>query len=148
MADRTESSIRIDAPPADVLAVVSDLQTYPDWADGITEVAVLSRRPDGLPAQARFAMSSGPVRDSLLLQYVWDTAEDGSGTVSWSLAEPGAMTKVMDGSYELAGDGSRTEVTYRLAVEVGVLLPGLLRRKAERTIVDAALLNLKARVEG
>ncbi len=93
-------------------------------------------------------MSSGPVRDSLLLQYVWDTDDDGSGNMSWSLVEPGSMTKVMDGSYELAAADGGTEVTYRLAVEVSIRIPGLLRRKAERTIVDAALTNLKARVEG
>lgn len=148
MAERTESSIRVDAPPADVLAVVADLEAYPEWADGITEVTVLETAPDGTPERARFVMSSGPVKDSLLLQYGWDTTDDGAGTVSWSLVEPGAMTSVLDGAYLLTPDGDGTTVTYRLAVEVRIKMPGMLRRKAERTIIDTALSNLKARVEG
>ena len=148
MAERTESSIRIDAPPADVLAVVADLESYPEWADGITEVTVVETDQGGTPERARFVMASGPVKDSLLVQYSWDTADDGAGTVSWSLVEPGAMTSVMDGAYVLTPDGAGTTVTYRLAVEVKIKMPGLLRRKAERTIIDSALNNLRARVEG
>ena len=148
MAERTESSIRIDAPPVDVLAVVADVEAYPEWADGISEVTVLQANADGTPDRARFVMASGPVKDSLHVRYSWDTTPDGAGTVSWSLVEPGAMTSLMDGAYVLVPDGDGTTVTYRLAVEVKIKMPGMLRRKAERTIIDAALTDLRARVEG
>ena len=148
MPERTESSIRIDAPPADVLAVVADVEAYPEWADGISGVTVLQANRDGTPDRARFDMASGPVRDSLHLQYRWDTTAAGAGTVSWSLVEPGSMTSVMDGAYELVPDGDGTTVTYRLAVEVKIRMPGMLRRKAERTIIDGALKDLRTRVEG
>jgi hypothetical protein len=32
MADRTESSIVIDAPPGEVLDVIADFEAYPEWA--------------------------------------------------------------------------------------------------------------------
>lgn len=148
MAERTESSIHIDAPPAEVLAVVTDLEQYPQWAGGITEVEVLERDGADRPARAQLTMSSGPVRDSLHVAYDWTTTTNGTGTMSWSLVEPGRVTSVMDGSYELVADGTGTQVTYRLEVDVAIKMPGLLRRKAEKVITDTALKDLKRRVEG
>lgn len=146
MAEHTEQSIHVDAPPADVLAVIADVGAYPDWADGITAVEVVEESAEGRPTRARFTMASGPVKDTLHLAYTWPAGDD--GTVSWSLVEPGAVTSVMDGSYELQPDGDGTLVTYRLAVEIKIKLPGILRRRAEKTIVEAALKDLRARVEG
>ena len=39
-------------------------------------------------------------------------------------------------------------MTYELSVDVRVPLPGLLKRRAEKVIIDTALKGLKARVEG
>lgn len=147
MAQRTESFITVDAPPEEVLAVLVDLERYPTWAGGITAAEVVGTDAAGRPATARLTMSSGPVRDSLLLAYDWTVAAAGTGTVFWSLVEPGRVTSRMDGSYELVGAGTGTTVTYRLEVDVTITLPGLLRRKAEKVITDAALKDLKKRVE-
>lgn len=147
MAQRTESSVVVDAPPSAVLAVLVDLEAYPAWAGGITGVDVLTTDAAGRPATARLTMSSGPVRDSLLVGYDWTVTTTGTGTVSWSLVEPGRVTSRMDGSYELVAAGAGTAVTYRLEVDVTITMPGLLRRKAEKVITDAALKDLKKRVE-
>jgi hypothetical protein len=54
----------------------------------------------------------------------------------------------MDGAYELTALGDQsTRVTYRLAVEVSVPIIGMLRRKAEKVIIDTALKGLRRRVE-
>jgi hypothetical protein len=47
----------------------------------------------------------------------------------------------------LAPKGSGTEVTYELAVDLAVPMLGLLKRKAERRLIDTALKDLKKRVE-
>lgn len=148
MAQRTESSITVDAPPVDVLAVVTDLGSYPQWAGGITAADVEQVDDTGRPVRARLTMSSGPVRDTLLVGYDWAVTTSGTGTMSWALVEPGRVTSKMDGSYELQPDGTGTRVTYRLEVDVTIAMPGLLRRKAEKVITDAALKDLKKRVEG
>jgi hypothetical protein len=58
------------------------------------------------------------------------------------------MLKAMDGAYELddRSDGT-TEVTYRLAVDISIPMIGMLKRKAEKVIIDTALKGLKKRVE-
>jgi hypothetical protein len=47
----------------------------------------------------------------------------------------------------LEDHGEATEVTYQLFVDVSIPMIGLLRRKAEKVVIDTALKGLKQRVE-
>lgn len=143
MADRTSSSITVDAPRADVMAVIADFPRYPDWADGIKETAVVAAGDDGRAEQVRFTLDAGVISDTYVLAYIWD----GDTGVEWDLADPGKIVSGMSGSYRLTGDGSRTEVVYELAVDVAIPMPGMLKRRAEKTIIGTALKGLKNRVE-
>lgn len=142
MSDRTESSIHIEATPAEVLAVVADVEAYPEWANGIGGAEVLEREPDGRPAQARFRIDSGPVRDEYVIRYAW--LEE---SVSWSLVSAEVLT-AMDGAYTVTSVAGGTDVGYRLTVDLKMPMIGLIKRKAERAVVDTALKDLKRRVEG
>jgi ribosome-associated toxin RatA of RatAB toxin-antitoxin module len=145
MADRTESSIVVNASPAQVMAVVADLASYPEWSDGVESVVVLTEYEDGLPADARFVVNAGAIKDTYELEYDW--SDDGT-SVTWSLVT-GEMLKALDGAYHLTdnGDGT-TSVSYTLSVDVSIPMIGLIKRKAEKVIVDTALRGLKERVEG
>jgi ribosome-associated toxin RatA of RatAB toxin-antitoxin module len=146
VADRTESSIVIAAAPAEVMAVIADLEAYPEWSSDVKTVEVLSvYEDDERPAEARFVIDSGAFKDDYTLEYTWT----GDEHVSWVMGSGGSLLKTLDGEYALAasGDGS-TEVTYRLTVEVKIPMIGMIKRKAEKVIVDTALKGLKARVEG
>jgi ribosome-associated toxin RatA of RatAB toxin-antitoxin module len=148
MADRTESSIVVDAPPGDVLDVIADFEAYPQWTGAVRETEVLEEDEHGWARTVRFVLDAGALRDTYTLAYTWDVLEDGTGTVSWELVEA-TILKAMDGSYRLRSDGSGgTAVTYTLSVEVRMPMLGMLRRKAEKTIIDTALNELKKRVEG
>ena len=57
------------------------------------------------------------------------------------------MLKAMQGAYELQPTSDGTEVTYRLSVDVAIPMIGMLRRKAEKVIIDTAPKGLKKRVE-
>jgi ribosome-associated toxin RatA of RatAB toxin-antitoxin module len=143
MADQTTSSIVISAAPEQVMAVIADFATYPEWAQGVKQADPLTRAPGGRAAQVHFELDASPIKDAYTLDYDWH----GDESVEWSLVE-GTMLKAMDGAYELEdrGDGT-TEVTYRLAVDIAIPMIGMLRRKAEKVIIDTALKGLKKRVE-
>jgi hypothetical protein len=53
----------------------------------------------------------------------------------------------MTGGYRLADSGAGAEVNYELTVDVRIPMPGLVKRKAEKMIIDTALKGLKARAE-
>lgn len=143
MADQTESSIDINASPEQIMSVIADLTAYPQWSDGITSVEVLSvYEEDGRPADARFHLDSGPIKDVYELEYDWE----GNSQVTWTLTK-GDMVTAMDGMYQLTPNGEATTVLYRLAVDVKIPMLGMIKRKAEKVIVDTALKGLKKRVE-
>jgi hypothetical protein len=148
MADRTESTIDIAAKPGEVLDVIADFRSYPDWAAEVKRVTVLTEEGDGWADQVQFTLDAGAIKDTYVLDYQWDIRQNGTGVVSWSLVEA-TVLKAMNGSYTLAGAArGLTTVTYRLAVDVKIPMLGMLKRKAERVIIDTALRELKKRVEG
>jgi ribosome-associated toxin RatA of RatAB toxin-antitoxin module len=149
MADRTESRIIVDAAPSDVLDVIADFESYPEWTGAVKKSTVEQEDEDGWPHEVRFVLDAGVIKDTYTLAYTWDVAEDGTGTVSWTLVEAEQLLRGLDGSYELsAATGGGTEVTYRLTVDVKVPMLGLLKRKAEKGIIETALTELKKRAEG
>ena len=142
MAEQTTSSIVIDADPAAIMAVISDFDAYPVWAQGVKKADVVEQGGDGRPERVFFELDASPIKDSYTLAYDWH----GDDSVTWTLVE-GKMLKAMDGAYELAARGDGTEVTYRLAVDISIPMIGMLKRKAEKVIIDTALKGLKKRVE-
>ena len=145
MADRTESSINIDAAPADVMAVIADFAAYPEWTGAVKEVEIRKSTPDGRAKEVWFNLDAGAIKDQYTLDYTWK----GHQEVRWNLVSAEQIVKAMDGAYVLEdnGDGSTT-VTYQLAVDVKIPMLGMIKRKAEKVIIDTALKELKKRVEG
>ncbi|OIK29350.1 SRPBCC family protein [Streptomyces malaysiense] len=143
MAEHTSSSITIGAAPADVMAVIADFARYPDWTGEVKEAEVLKTDERGRAQEVRLVMDAGAIKDDQTLAYTWA----GDNEVSWTLVKS-QMLRSLDGSYLLAPAGpGGTEVTYRLTVDVKIPMLGMIKRKAEKVIIDRALAGLKKRVE-
>ena len=142
MADLASSTIRISAPPDAVMAVIADIDRYPEWTGQIKSAEVLDAGPDGRPHQARFVMDAGVLKDEYVLEYDWNA----SG-VAWHLVGTSAVQRSQVGSYALAPRAGGTEVTYSLSVDIAMPMLGMFKRKAEKMIMDSALKELKKRVE-
>lgn len=142
--DSSQQSITIDAPLAEVAAIITDFAAYPEWVGAVKNVEVVEEFEDGYASQVRFVLDAGIVKDDYVLQYAY--AEDLS-RIEWNLVQ-GQTQKSQQGSYDLEdnGDGSTT-VTYTLAVELNIPMLGMFKRKAEKVIMDTALKELKKRVE-
>ena len=144
MAEQTRSTTTVSAPPEQVMAVIADLEAYPEWTN-VKAIEVLERDAAGRAKRVRFTLDAGVIKDTYELGYTW-AADDRK--VTWTVVEPGSVVSAMDGSYTLAERGAGTEVTYDLTVDVSMPMIGMLKRKAEKAIVDTALKGLKRRVEG
>jgi len=142
MADQSTQSIDIDANPAAVMAVIADFDNYPTWAGSVKKAEVLETGSDGRAKRVAFNLSAGPVNDHYELSYVWT----GDSTVEWTLVK-GQMMRAQNGRYSLEPTASGTHVTYWLSVDQAIPMLGLLKRKAERIVMDQALHELKKRVE-
>ena len=149
MANKTASSVTVAAPTSDVMAVIADFADYPRWAAALRSADVLEAGPDGRASTVRFTLDAGAIKDTYVLDYTWKVAKAGTGSVSWVLVEAEQVLKALDGSYTLEGDkDGPTTVTYQLVVDVRIPMLGMLKRKAEKSIIATALQELKKRAEG
>lgn len=139
----TVQSIEVSASPQLVYEVALDLESYPEWATGVKEVEIHEEDEYGRPTRVSFVADAMVKEISYTLDYHYEM----DNGFSWS-AVPGADIKAMDGSYEFnqLTDGG-TEVLYALKVEPAFIVPGFLRRQAEKQIVSSALRGLKKRAE-
>ncbi|SFK59851.1 SRPBCC family protein [Geodermatophilus ruber] len=144
MADQSTQSITVAAPPSDVMAVIADFPAYPQWVAATKKVEVLGTGADGRATRVHFVLDAGAVKDDYVLDYTWD----GDRSVSWTLVQ-GQMQKRQQGSYTLVETApGTTEVTYAIAIDLSIPMLGMIKRKAEKVILDTALKELKKRVEG
>lgn len=145
MADQATETMEIAAPAERILAVLLDFDAYPTWARDLKGVTVEARDGDGRGTEVTFRAAAMGRSTSYTLRYDHD---DDPPRLSWALVR-GDIMRRLDGSYRLEPGGAqgRTLVTYHLAVDLIVPLPGFVKRRAEQKIVHTALRELRARVE-
>jgi Polyketide cyclase / dehydrase and lipid transport len=143
VADKTSSTMTIEAPRSVIMAVIADFAAYPQWATGVRVAEVLQAGPDGMAERVRFTLDAGVIKDRYVLAYTWQ----GDEQVRWELAERGTAVSEMSGAYRLDQAGDATKVTYELAVGLAIPMIGMLKRRAEKTIIDTALKGLRSRVQ-
>jgi len=142
MVEGTVQRVEISAAPQHVYEVALDLEAYTEWADGVKSVEVTSEDEFGRPATADFVVEAMIKEISYTLEY--DYGFDNG--FAWS-AVPNQDLTSLDGRYEFNEIESGCEVVYALKVDPAFVVPGFLRRQAEKQIVGTALRGLKKRAE-
>lgn len=90
------------------------------------------------------SIDAGMMKDRPILDYDWSQAPD---KLSFSLDEADLLTG-MDGVYTIRSiNEDTTEVTYELATSLSMPVPAMMRQKAEKATIDAALAQLKTYLE-
>ena len=140
----TEAAGYVEQGVARVLDVIADIGSYPDWVAEYKETEVLESDDEGYPKKARLVLDAAVLKDTMVLAYTWPADR---ASVRWSLVSS-SLLRALDGAYLLTPKGSGTDVTYELSVDLVIPMIGLLKRKAERVVMDTALKELKKRVEG
>jgi carbon monoxide dehydrogenase subunit G len=141
------ASAEIDAPLAQVWAVVEDVATAPDWQGGLDRMSVLERDSEQRPTLVETENDIKVRRIKTLVRFGYD----GPSRLSWT-QEKGDM-KSVEGSWELEdlGDG-RTRATYTLDADPGRMLGLVIRGPVEAAtraiFVNGRPAELKRRVEG
>ena len=143
MAEHAQGSTEVYATPVEVMAVVADFESYPDWVGNLEEVEVLARDRRGRGTRVAFRQGTPWGEQAYTLAYRYLPKDAG---MSWTYVE--GTLEGLAGSYTLepADDGA-TRVTYQLEASLGMPIPGFLMRQAAKQIVRSALSDLKRRVE-
>ena len=143
--EHAEGSTIIEASLEDVMEVIEDYEAYPEWSE-VQSVDVRTRGEGGRATEVAFEVDV-PVlgKAAYTLAYVYAPGHTG---LSWTTKEARGAIRDIRGEYLLNElPDATTKVTYRLAVELGVLVPGFLRTEGAKRVIENALERLKRRVE-
>ena len=144
MAQFSKSVITIDAPIAAVQKLLFELDKYPEWSSQIKSSEALDRDDQGRVTKVKMSIDAGMMKDRLTLDYDWSQAPS---KLSFSLEDADLLTG-MDGIYSISSiDEDTTEVTYELEVSLSMPIPAMMRQKAEKATIDAALAQIKSHLE-
>jgi ribosome-associated toxin RatA of RatAB toxin-antitoxin module len=144
MSQYSEATVEIEAPLADVAALIFAVEGYSTWMSSIKKSEVTERDDQGRPSKATLSIDAGVMKDRPTLDYDWSAAP---AELSFSLDEADLMT-AMNGKYILkALDEDTTQVTYQLGVEISMPVPRMMIAKTEQNTIDTALAELKAHLE-
>ena len=143
MAETASDTITIEASPDAVWAIATDLERYPEWAHDVKDVVITARDADGRPSQVEFRTSALGRSTHYTLKYDYS---DAPAVLAWTMVK-GDIQRSIEGAYrfEATNDGG-TLVQYDLAIELVVPLPGFVKRRAERRILNA-IKEMKAYAE-
>jgi Polyketide cyclase / dehydrase and lipid transport len=146
MPEQATERTTIAAPLDRCLAVLLDIERYPEWARDVKSATILERDDEGRVARAAFRAAAMGHSAQYVLRYSYG---DEPARMAWVLEE-GDIMRRLDGEYLLlpADGGASTDVTYNLVIELAVPLPGFIKRRAESKVIRTALDELRRRCEG
>jgi hypothetical protein len=141
-----EASAEIEAPIDEVWAVVEDVESAPDWQEGLIDIEPLEHDAEGRPVVVNSTNDAKVKHVTSRVRFTYE----GPHRLSWE-QEKGDLKSVV-GSWELEDLGGRTRATYKLDADPGRVLGMLIRGPIEGALTNM-LVNgrpgeLKARVEG
>ena len=139
MAHATQS-IEMSCSPQQLLSVITDFGSYPQFLPEIVETRIVSEA-DGV-WEVAFALKI--VRK---LDYTLRLVQPDPMRVEWSLVE--GVFRVNSGSWSLESldDGTRTRATYEVETQVGMYVPrALMNTLVSRSLPDM-LTRFKTRAE-
>lgn len=143
MIEQATERVMVKASPQRCYEVATDFDAYSEWSTDIKKTEVLEQDERGRGTLVRFWIEAMGRSTSYVLRYDYQNAPS---RLSWKLVE-GDIERSLDGEYFFEPVGDQTELTYHLAVELRVPMPGFVKRRAEARILGAALRELKARSE-
>jgi len=141
--DHARETIEVKAPFTEVLETLRDIESQAVWIPEILEAELLEvYEEDDLPATARFKASATVGTDRYTLAY--EHTDDG---MSWTMVE-GHLQTGQEGRYQLRELGrDLTSVTYDLTIHHNLPLPGFIRSRVIKGLVDSTLTGLKEHLE-
>lgn len=140
MAITETREVVIDATPDEILDVLFDLESLPEWSSVHRKIEILERDDQGHPSRSKQVVKLVGVSDEQELAYT--VHDDG---VSWRLISA-KQQRAQDGRYTLTPEGDSTRVRFDLTVDLLMPVPGFLVKKGAKSLLDTATKGLRDRV--
>jgi ribosome-associated toxin RatA of RatAB toxin-antitoxin module len=140
MATTDSREVVIEASPEEILSVIADVETSPDWTPQQQSVEVLERGADGKPRRVKMKVKTAGISDEQVVEYTWT-----DDSASWTLVSAGQL-KSQEAKYTLTPEGDKTKVKFELTIDPSVPLPGFILKRAIKGAMETATDGLRKQV--
>ncbi|TPG23999.1 SRPBCC family protein [Mycolicibacterium hodleri] len=140
MATSDSREVVIDATPEEILAVIADVQTAPEWSSQHQGAEILETEENGRPRKVRLKLKTMGISDEMVVEYTWT-----DHSASWKLLSSSQL-KTQDASYTLTPDGAKTRVRFDITVDPSVPIPGFVLKRAMKGGLESATDGLRKQV--
>jgi ribosome-associated toxin RatA of RatAB toxin-antitoxin module len=138
-----EQSAEIAASPEACFGAIVEYETFPEWQDAVVATEVIERDDDGLGKIVEVHVDAKVRRVRYRLRYHYDRPH----RVWWDFDEGDGVHDV-EGEYTFEPRDGGTLATYRLGIDAGVPIPGLIARRLNRGVMRRTVDDRKRRAEG
>lgn len=142
MAERASQETVIEASPETIMGVITDYEAYPEWVPDMKQAEIRRSDDQGRAIEVFYHVDARVMEVSYVLAYTYHDEHH----LSWTLAEGEQITQ-LDGEYLLSEEDGRTRVRYSLEADLAIPVPGFMKKRAQRRIMEAGLGDLKRRAE-
>src|ERR1700676_4407212 len=129
MAVIESTEVVIEATPEDIMDVITDAESLPEWSDAHQTSEVLERDDQGRPLRTKMKVKTVGITDEQVIEYTWH--DDG---VSWTLVSANQQ-RSQDARYTLTPEGDKTRVKFEITIDPLVPLPGFLLKRAIKGVM-------------
>ena len=140
MAVKDSREVVIEATPEEILDVLADVASVPDWSPQYQSAEALDTYDDGRPRRVRIRIKAAGLTDEQVVEYSW-TAD----SVGWTLISAGQL-KAQDAKYTLTPQGDKTKVRFDMNVDPSIPLPGFLLKSTLKGGMKTATDGLRDQV--
>jgi ribosome-associated toxin RatA of RatAB toxin-antitoxin module len=143
MAERASQDTVIEASADAIMGIITDFEAYPEWVDDMKDAEVRETDDQGRATRVWYHVDARVMEIEYVLAYEYPAEH----RLTWTLDEGEQITK-LDGEYllEEEADGS-TRVRYTLEADLAIPMPGFMKKRAQKRIMETGLGELKRRAE-
>jgi ribosome-associated toxin RatA of RatAB toxin-antitoxin module len=139
---RGQQQALVHASAQDCFDAITDYETFPSWQDAVQSVEVISRYDDGLGREVGFVVDAKVKKISYRLEYSYEAPH----RIEWDYVAGDVRDIDGEMTFEEQDDG-QTLVTYAVALDAGVWMPGPIRKVLSDQVMKRSVEDLKRRVE-
>lgn len=140
MAISDSREVVIEATPEEILDVIADVESAPDWSSQHQGAQVLDTDDNGRPGRVKLKLKTMGISDEQVVQYEWT-----DNSAGWSLVSSSQL-KAQDAKYTLTPDGEKTKVLFEITVDPAVPIPGFVLKRAMKGGLESATDGLRKHV--
>ncbi|SOJ52801.1 hypothetical protein MSIMFB_00307 [Mycobacterium simulans] len=135
-------TVEVGAAAASIMAIVADIERYPEWNEGVKGAWVLARYDDGRPSQVRLDTAVQGI-EGVYIHAVYYPGENQIQTVM----QQGDLFAKQEQLFSVVESGANSLLTVDIDVEPSMPVPAPMVKMLLNNVLEQLAENVKQRAE-